>query len=62
MTSDLPWDMCFLLALESFCGNARNNQPLHSLQQRRSTWPLAIAGRKRFDVGNFWQMWDTCKN
>ena len=26
MTGDQPWGMCLLLALESFCGNARNNQ------------------------------------
>ena len=53
--------MCFLLALESFYGNARNNQPLHCLRWRWSTWLLAIARRKWFGLGNFWQVWDMCK-
>ena len=52
---------CFLLALESFCGNVRNNQPLHCMRQRRGTWSLAIARRKRFGLNNFWRMWDTSK-
>ena len=30
-TNDPPWDTYFLLALESFRGNARNNQSLHCL-------------------------------
>ena len=30
-TGDPLWGMYILLALESFCGNARNNQPLHCL-------------------------------
>ena len=49
---DPPRGTCLLLALESFCGNTKNNQPLHYLRQRRSTWSLAIARRKRFDLGN----------
>ena len=37
------------------------NQPLHYLRRRRSIWPLDIAQRKRFSLGNFWRMWATCK-
>ena len=61
MTGDPPRGTCFLLVLESFRGNARNNQPLYCLQQRWSTWTLAIAYRKQFGLVNFWQMWDTYK-
>ena len=39
----------------------KNNQSLHCLWWSRSTWPLAIARRKQFGLGKFWQMWDTCK-
>ena len=41
-TGDPPWGTCVLLALELFRGNERNNQPLHCLRRRRSTWLLAI--------------------
>ena len=54
-------DMYFLLALESFRGNARNNQPLHRLRQKQNTRRLAVVLRKRFGFGNFWWMWDMCK-
>ena len=60
-TGDSLQGTYILLALEAFHGNARNNQPLYYLQQRQSTWPLAIARKKRFGLGNFWRMWDTCK-
>ena len=53
--------ICFLLALESFCRNIRKNQPLHCLKWRWSIWPLAITRRKRFDLSNFWHIWDTWK-
>ena len=43
----------FLLALEPFCGNARNNQLLYHLGRRQSAWPLAIAQRKQFGLDNF---------
>ena len=59
---DPPWVCVFLLVLDSFRGNARNNQPLHCLQQRQSTWLLVIVLRKRFGLDNFWRMWDMCKN
>ena len=62
ITDDPLHGICFLFALESFCENARNNQPLHCLQWRQSTWLIAIILRKWFGSSNFWQMWDMCKN
>ena len=50
ITRDPPRGTCILLALESFRGNARNNQPLHYLQQSQSAWPLTILLMKRFDL------------
>ena len=52
-TDDPTQGMYFLLALESFRGNARNNQPLHCLRWRWSTWPLAIVLRKWFASATF---------
>ena len=51
----------FFLALALFFGNAKNNQPLHYVRQRQSTWLLLVVLSKRFGLDNFWRMWDMCK-
>ena len=61
MIGDPPLGMYFSWALKLFCGSVRNNQPLHYLHYMWNTWPLAIAQRRPFNLGNFWWMRDSCK-
>ena len=37
-TNNPPWGTCYLLALDSFRENAKNDQPLHYLQWRQNIW------------------------
>jgi hypothetical protein len=51
----------FIVGREPFCGNARNNPPLHCPQRRRNTWLLANIQKRRFGYDNYWRTWDMCK-